>query len=117
MSSAFLGKVIDNYRIIENLGVGGMGMVFKAIHIKLDKFFALKLIAPGLIMNENFIERFQSEAKALAKFEEGVNLSKLCSAKLDEIEKKITLLMQDGDGRISEHPFTERNKGKTDLDV
>lgn len=55
--------------------------------------------------------------KALAKFEEGVNLSKLCSAKLDEIDKKITLLMQDGDGRISEHPFTERNKGKTDLDV
>ncbi|MCK5454275.1 MAG: serine/threonine protein kinase, partial [Calditrichia bacterium] len=70
MSSAFLGKVIDNYRIIENLGVGGMGVVYKAIHIKLDKFFALKVIAPGLIMNENFIERFQTEAKALAKFED-----------------------------------------------
>jgi hypothetical protein len=70
MTSAFLGKVIDNYRIIENLGVGGMGVVYKAIHIKLDKFFALKMIAPGLIMNENFIERFQTEAKALAKFED-----------------------------------------------
>ena len=43
MSSTFLGKVIDNYRIIENLGVGGMGVVYKAIHIKLDKFFALKM--------------------------------------------------------------------------
>ncbi|UCF62878.1 MAG: serine/threonine protein kinase [bacterium] len=70
MSNAYLGKVIDNYRIIENLGVGGMGVVYKAIHIKLDKFFALKMIAPGLIMDENFIKRFQTEAKALAKFED-----------------------------------------------
>ena len=46
----------------------GMGVVFKAIHIKLDKLFALKMIAPGLAMNENFIKRFQIEAKALAKF-------------------------------------------------
>jgi len=69
MSSTFIGKVVDNYRIIENLGIGGMGVVFKAIHIKLDKLFALKMIAPGLAMNENFIKRFQTEAKALAKFE------------------------------------------------
>lgn len=70
MSSSFIGKVVDNYRIIENLGIGGMGVVFKAIHIKLDKIFALKMIAPGLAMNENFIKRFQIEAKALAKFED-----------------------------------------------
>jgi len=70
MSSSFIGKVVDNYRIIENLGIGGMGVVFKAIHIKLDKLFALKMIAPGLAMNENFIKRFQTEAKALAKFED-----------------------------------------------
>jgi serine/threonine protein kinase len=70
MSSSFIGKVVDNYRIIENLGIGGMGVVFKAIHVKLDKLFALKMIAPGLAMNENFIKRFQTEAKALAKFED-----------------------------------------------
>jgi len=70
MSNTYLGKVIDNYRIIENLGVGGMGVVYKAIHIKLDKLFALKMIAPGLIMDENFVKRFQTEAKALAKFED-----------------------------------------------
>lgn len=70
MSSAFLGKVIDNYRILENLGIGGMGIVFKAIHIKLEKLFALKMIAPSLVMNENFIKRFQTEARALAKFED-----------------------------------------------
>jgi len=67
MASSYIGKVLDNYRIIENLGIGGMGVVFKAIHIKLDKLVALKMIAPGLAMNENFIKRFEKEAKALAK--------------------------------------------------
>jgi serine/threonine-protein kinase len=70
MTSSFIGKVVDNYRIIENLGIGGMGVVFKAIHVKLDKLFALKMITPGLAMNENFIKRFQTEAKSLAKFED-----------------------------------------------
>jgi serine/threonine protein kinase len=70
MSSSFIGKVLDNYRILEHLGVGGMGVVFKAVHVKLDKVYAIKMIAPGLSMNENFIKRFQSEAKSLAKFED-----------------------------------------------
>ncbi len=70
MSSSYIGKVLDNYRIIDNLGIGGMGVVFKAIHIKLDKLVALKMIAPGLTMNENFIKRFQTEAKSLAKLED-----------------------------------------------
>jgi serine/threonine protein kinase len=70
MASNFIGKVIDNYRILENLGIGGMGVVYKAIHIKLEKLFALKMIAPGQMMNENFIRRFQTEAKALARFED-----------------------------------------------
>ena len=70
MSSSCIGKVLDNYRILENLGVGGMGVVFKAVHIKLDKVYAIKMIAPGLAMNESFIKRFQIEAKSLAKFED-----------------------------------------------
>ncbi len=70
MSSSFIGKVLNSHRIIERLGIGGMGVVFKAIHIKLDKVFAIKIIAPGLAMNEHFIKRFQTEAKALAKFED-----------------------------------------------
>ena len=40
--------------------------------------------------------------KALKKFEEGIQLSKFCSAKLDETEKKITLLLQDEDGATVE---------------
>jgi len=43
--------------------------------------------------------------KAMEKFEEGIQLSKFCSEKLDETEKKITLLTKDQDGNISESSF------------
>jgi len=43
--------------------------------------------------------------EALKKFEEGVKLSKLCSRKLDETEKKITILMRDNNGKVIEKPF------------
>ena len=43
--------------------------------------------------------------KALKKFEEGTQLLKFCSEKLDETEKKITLLTQGADGTITERPF------------
>jgi exodeoxyribonuclease VII small subunit len=43
--------------------------------------------------------------EALKKFEEGVKLSKFCSRKLDETEKKITILMRDNDGKVIEKPF------------
>ena len=43
--------------------------------------------------------------EAMQKFEEGIKLSRLCSKKLDETENKITLLLQDQKGNISEKPF------------
>jgi exodeoxyribonuclease VII small subunit len=43
--------------------------------------------------------------EAMQKFEEGIKLSRLCSEKLDETEKKITLLLQDQKGNVYEKPF------------
>ena len=43
--------------------------------------------------------------EALKKFEEGVKLSKTCSRKLDETEKKIRILMSDNSGNVTEKPF------------
>ena len=48
--------------------------------------------------------------KSIKKFEEGVQLSKFCSAKLDETEKKVTILMQDSEGNLSEKPFISENE-------
>lgn len=65
----FIGKTIDNYRILEVIGRGGMGVVFKALDDNLDKIVALKMIDPFLAKDENFTRRFKTEAKALAKLE------------------------------------------------
>jgi len=43
--------------------------------------------------------------KAIKKFEDGVRLSKLCSKQLDETEKKVTMLLQDQNGKISVNSF------------
>ena len=43
--------------------------------------------------------------KAIKKFEEGVQLSKFCSEKLDETEKKVTILLKDKNNRVFEKPF------------
>ena len=45
--------------------------------------------------------------KALKKFEDGIKLSKLCNKILDETEKKITILMEDKNGKTIEKPFSE----------
>ena len=49
--------------------------------------------------------------KAIKKFEEGIQLSKYCTEKLDESEKKITILMQDSNGTLSEASFVGQNAG------
>ena len=95
MSTSFIGKVLDNYRILENLGIGGMGVVFKAVHIKLDKIVALKVIAPGLALNETFIKRFQTEAKALAKLEDP-NIVKIYDLRSDNDQWFIVMEYVDG---------------------
>lgn len=64
-----VGKTIDSYRILEVIGRGGMGVVFKAVDDNLDKIVALKMIDPFLARDENFVRRFKTEAKALAKLE------------------------------------------------
>jgi len=48
--------------------------------------------------------------KAIKKFEDGIKLSKYCSDKLDETEKKITLLLKDQNGSIIEKPFDREDE-------
>ena len=52
--------------------------------------------------------------KAMKKFEEGVKLSKFCSEKLDETEKKISVLLRDQKGDITEKPFIPENEPEDD---
>jgi serine/threonine protein kinase len=64
-----VGSSIDDYEITELLGKGGMGVVYKARDIKLERDVALKIMDPLLAREEAFLKRFWSEAKALAKLQ------------------------------------------------
>ena len=59
-----IGKTISHYEIIEKLGSGGMGVVFKAQDLKLDRFVALKFLPPHLTSSNEEKQRFIHEAKA-----------------------------------------------------
>lgn len=60
---------IRDYRLIEQLGAGGMGTVFKAVHTKLDRVVALKLLTTRRTNNADAIERFEREMKAIGKLD------------------------------------------------
>jgi len=67
-----IGTIIaGKYQIIKEIGQGGMGVVYLAKHIKLNKLFALKLLPPQLYNQKGFKERFYKEAKIQAQLTHG----------------------------------------------
>ena len=63
------GENVGAYRIIEQLGQGGMATVYKAYHPALDRYVAIKALHPAIMEDPNFLARFEREAKVVAKLE------------------------------------------------
>ena len=65
--SPSIGQILGHYRILEQIGAGGMGVVYRAHDERLDRDVALKVLPPGALADEPARKRFRKEALALAK--------------------------------------------------